>query len=362
MIKIEVISEILHFKTPFKIAYEEATEAPVFYIKLEDEAGHCGLGSGSPDFEVTGELVRTDVELIQKTIKSDFFDKPIIENWYYYHEKIQKVLAGFPTAQSAVEEAVINLLSAELQIEPKNIFGGCRESYPIVMSVGLKNLADTLAEVERRLGEGYKIIKLKCGLNWEEDVEKIALVSKMLPADCELSLDANQGFTFEVAKNFLEAVSKFSNLKFIEQPLKTSDWEGLKKLHDLKLLPIIADESMVTFADAIKLLSGDYVDGLNVKLMKCGGVINFVKIFHLAKAYNKIIMIGCMYESNVSITTGTNLLLALPIDYADLDSGHLDFDDDLVSGGAIVKNGRISIGSKMKLKIPQTAGLELVNN
>ena len=95
--------------------------------------------------------------------------------------------------------------------------------------------------------------------------------------------------------------------------------------------------------DAYHLLENDFAAGVNVKLMKCGGPVNFLQIFNLAKRLNKIIMIGCMYESHISMTTGGLLALGLPIDYVDLDSGHLDFYDDPVKGGAEIINGSLSV-------------------
>lgn len=84
--------------------------------------------------------------------------------------------------------------------------------------------------------------------------------------------------------------------------------------------------------------------------MKCGGPINASKIFHLAKYLKKIVAIGCMYESNISITTGVSLALALPFDYVDLDSGHLDFPDDPAIGGAKVHKGQISLHEPLRLR------------
>ena len=123
----------------------------------------------------------------------------------------------------------------------------------------------------------------------------------------------------------------------------------MKMLHQQSPIPIIADESVVSFKDAFTLLTGDYVAGINIKLMKCGGLINFLKIFHLAKSLNKKIMIGCMYESNISLTTGASLALGLPIDYIDLDSGSLDFYDDPAKGGLEIKDGTLTINSLLSL-------------
>ena len=185
-------------------------------------------------------------------------------------------------------------------------------------------------------------------MDWRKDVVRIKAAKQILPHQCQLILDANQGYTLSQAINFIKSISRFG-ISLIEQPVSAKDIIGLKKLTQLKSVPIIADESAVSLDDAKRLLSGNYVDGINIKLMKCGGPINFIEIFRLARSFKKIVIVGCMYESNISITTGASLALALPIDYVDLDSGHLDFSDDPVQGGASVKKGEIFIKDKLKL-------------
>ncbi len=228
-----------------------------------------------------------------------------------------------------------------------NFFGGYRDSCETMITIGIKNSEETTKEIKERLREGFKVIKIKCGNNLEEDMQKISMAGKIIPNNCQIALDANQGYSFCEAETLLKFLKNYK-ISFIEQPIKASDISGLKKLSKLNIAPIIADESVVTLEDAYNLLSNNYVDGVNVKLMKCGGPINFIKIFNLAKMLNKIIMIGCMYESNISITTGAHLALSLPIDYVDLDSGRLDFADDPAKGGATVKNGKISIAGKCR--------------
>lgn len=174
-------------------------------------------------------------------------------------------------------------------------------------------------------------------------------VLKILPIKYNLFLDANQGYTFLQAEKLLKSLP-VKRIGFLEQPVKAENLAGLKKLKQLKLVPILADESVVTKRDITKILKGNYADGVNIKLMKCGGPLNFLEIYWQVKKMNKLIMIGCMYESNISITTGVSLALALNLDYVELDSGHFDFKDDPASGGAFIKRGQIYLGHSLKLK------------
>lgn len=333
--------KILHFRSPLTIAYEKVKKAEVVIIKITDGKGNWGLGSAAPDQAVTGEKIEELLTLLRRKLRQSFFTFPL-SHWYRYHEKIQSVFAGFPSGQSAVEEAILNLFTSRHHILLRELFGGYREECETMVTIGIKSAKGTVKEVDQRLREGFKIFKLKCGRSLKEDLEKIHLVSDHLQKNGKIAVDVNQGYTFPQAKIFLERI-KHLPIAFVEQPIGAKEREGLKRLRLSSKIPIIADESAVSSEEALNLLVNNFVDGLNIKLMKCGGPINFLKIFHLTKSLNKITMIGCMYESNISLTTAVHLALALPIDYVDLDSGHLDFYDDPTKGGAVIRKGKILI-------------------
>lgn len=345
---------VVHFHTPFKIAYEQVAKEKIIVIKIADQTGKYGLGSLCVDKEIsqtTGETLNKAYRLLRQKLTPDFFALPLA-NYKKYHQKIQTCFAGLTATQAAIEEATLNLLAKQTAKPLSNLWGKIqRRQCPIMITIGIKNLSATVKETNQQIKAGFKIIKLKCGLNLKQDIEKIKVINNILPAKIKLTLDANQGYSQSDAALLLQTI-KNMNLKIalIEQPVNKKNIDGLKKLTAMKITPIIADEAAISIADANRLLRGNYVDGVNIKLMKCGGPLNFLDIYKLCKQLKKIIMLGCMYESNISITTGAQLALSLSIDYVDLDSGHLDFADDPADGGATVKNGCISLGQPLKLK------------
>ena len=341
-------TKVLHFKEPFQIAYETVKSAPVVFLKITDNLGNFGLGNACPDPEVTGETHKDSLKILKTKLTEKFFDLPF-DSWDTYHEKIQKEFKGYPAAQSAAQEAIIYLTAKIRGEKPFNFLNQKKKTAPIMITIGIKNEKETVIDIKKRLKQKYKIIKLKCGLDLTKDITRIKLARKIIPKNIKLILDANQGYSFDQASKLLRALKGYS-IDLIEQPIAAKNLIGLKKLNQLNLLPIIADESVITYADAEKILKGDYAAGVNIKLAKCGGPINFIKIYDLAKSLKKTMMIGCMYESNISMTTGTYLALGLNLDYVDLDTGHLDFPDDPTIGGAKVKKGEIFIGSNLNLR------------
>jgi len=349
MFSVEIIPHRLHFNQPFVIAYETVNCADVVVVALSD-GPYTGLGSASPSVEYVGETIESTLEILNKYITSDFFDRPL-DDLVYYHEKIQQVLGGFPSSQSAVEEALLNLHAMRLGITLADVFGGAlRSSFPIMFTLDMQDIAGTLIEARERVEQGYTVLKLKCGLDPEKDIEKIKRLSIMLPSTIKLTLDANQGYDTVNAEKVLRAVDQYDRVVLIEQPTPERDWDALKYLRSVSRIPIVADESAVSVEDTISLLKGDYVDGVNIKLMKCGGPLNFITLFKETCALGKIAMMGCVYESNISITTGAYLALTLPLDYIDLDSGHLDFLDDPAAGGVKFDRGIIKSFSPMLLR------------
>ncbi len=343
----DVKTHRMHFRTPFKIAYEEVETADVVTVTLTDEFGHVGLGSAAPDPEVTGETAQKDAEILAQKLTPDLLSFSL-SDWPTWHERIELALQGFPSAQSAAEEAVLNLRAQSEGVSMGTYFGHFRDLCPIMITIGIKGPAETAREVQTRLQEGYRVIKLKIGLDAPKDLERILAARRLIPPGCSLVLDANQGYSFHDAEWLVHKLDGV-DIAALEQPVAAEDLEGLKNLHHSTRIPIIADEAATSVEKTLHILQGDYASGVNIKLMKCGGPFNFIRLFHMAKNLDKLVMIGCMYESNLSITTGAHLALALPLDFADLDSGHLDFADDPVLGGAIVENGSIRIGSPLKM-------------
>lgn len=348
--KVCIEDYILHFREPFAIAYERVTSASVVIIHLHDEKGRIGLGSAAPDPYVTGETTPIILRLLKKRLTEDFFDLPLGE-LHRYHKKIQTLFKKFPSAQSAVEEALINLLLARRHKSVTNFFHNFRRHCNAVITVGINDEAHTIQEIKKRLREGFSIIKLKCGDDLNKDIRKIFEARNSIPNDGKLLLDANQGYSFKEAVQLLHTIKKL-DIAAIEQPIAAKDINGLKKLRSMQIIPIIADEAASDVDKTVELLRGDYVDGINIKLMKQGGLIGCANIFYLAKKLGKLTMLGCMYESNISITTGARLASALPFDFVDLDSGHLDFYNDPTKGGAYIKNGKIKINGLSQLIAP----------
>jgi len=188
---------------------------------------------------------------------------------------------------------------------------------------------------QKILEKPWPIYKVKLGTT--NDVEIITELRKI--TDAVFRIDANCAWSVqETIENAVHL--KKLGVEFIEQPLHADDWEGMKILKKESVLPIIADESCQRYEDL--LLCADAFDGVNIKLMKCGGITPALRMIEKAKQLNLKIMAGCMTESTIGISSLVQI--APLLDFIDAD-GALLLKTDIATGITIV-DGKIIYESK----------------
>ncbi len=207
------------------------------------------------------------------------------------------------------------------------------------ITIGIKSVEETLEEANEYWEQGFKVLKVKTGLNVDEDIERMHKLREKFGTSVILRIDANQGYNIPDYRYFLKKTQK-ANIEFIEQPLKASDLDGMRSLVGSIRKKTMADESMLNPQTALKCLYPPQPFGIfNIKLMKCGGIAPGLEIARMAHHENIDLMWGCMDESRISISAALHAAFASPATrYLDLD-GSLDLAKDLVKGGFILENG-----------------------
>jgi len=171
---------------------------------------------------------------------------------------------------------------------------------------------------------------------------RIITVVRELAPDKVLRVDANAGWTPKSTLAIIPFLREMG-VEFVEQPLPPHDFEGLRFIRERSPLPIIADESCLVAAD-IPRLAG-CVDGINIKLAKCGGLREALRMIATARAHDMLVMAGCMIESSLGITAAAQF--APLLDCADFDGAALVSNDPYT--GATIDGGVITL--------PEGAGL-----
>ncbi len=350
----EVFPITIPLKTPFIISSGTQNDYFGVLLKLTTEGGLEGWGEAAPSERVTGETL----EAVKNALDNDI--KPLIsgkdaENIVELLNEVEETLPDFPSACCALDLALHDIAGKRAKLPVKNILGGYRDSIPISFTVVIGTVEESIKSAQDYINAGAKVLKVKLGVDPEMDVARIRALRDTFGNEIMITGDANQGYSVKQAIDTLNKISRY-DLEFVEQPVAADDLKGLSEVHDAVEVPIMADESACNVNDAEKLVELEAVDMINIKLMKCGGLRNAVRISNIAEAAGMPCQIGCMIETGIGITGGTHLALALEnIKYADLD-GHIFLEYDVVADHQITKNGFNTISGRPGLGI----GVKLV--
>jgi len=322
----------LKLTTPFRIARGVQETSPNVIVEVVHH-GYRGYGEASPT-EYYGESPASVLACID-LFKGDLGDDPFaLED---IMERLDHTIGLNPSAKAAVDMALYDLMGKILGVPLYKLLGLNAAKTPFTsFTIGL----DSPAQMAKKaaLAKDYPVLKVKLGT--KHDIEIIKAIRDV--SNATIRVDANAAWTPKEAIRTITALAPY-NIEFFEQPVTSHDLAGLKLVYENVPVPIIADESCVTVADIPKLAG--CVDGINIKLMKCGGIRHALKMIHVARAHHLSIMLGCMIESSLAITAAAHLTPL--VDYADLD-GNLLIEND-PHAGVRVEEG--------KLVLPEEAGL-----
>jgi L-alanine-DL-glutamate epimerase-like enolase superfamily enzyme len=300
----------LRLAQPFAIARGVQTEAHNVLARIATDDGLVGIGEGAPK-AFYGETQASALAALA-LFADDLGDDPgAIEE---IMARLERTLHGNAAAKTAVDTALYDLLGKRLGV-PLYRLWGLSAARPLATSYTITiDTPEAMAESARAAGAIYPILKLKLGTP-----DDVALVRAVREAtDATLRVDANAAWTAKQAIATINALAPYA-VEFVEQPVARGDLAGLRLVRERVEVPIIADESCETLEDVARLAG--CVDGINIKLMKCGGLHHALKMIAAARAHHMRVMIGCMIESSVAITAAAHLTPL--VDYADLDGALL---------------------------------------
>ena len=332
-------------KHPLQISRGVHYESENLYIELTKD-GITSWGESAPGIN-EGAANPLEVEVsLQQLIDSGLENLSI----YEIHQR-SKELNIPPCAYAALDIALWDWHAQKARMPLYQYLGLPSPRIPTSITVGI-NPPEVIKERVETIIANPEVKALKVKLGSPDGIEYDKLIySQVLDStknsNISIRVDANGGWSVEEAKIMMKWLAE-RKAEYIEQPLVEGDEDNLKYLFEGRSLPIFIDESCRTSEDVSR--NYHYVDGVNLKLMKCGGITEAVKILNVAKSHNLKTMIGCMSESSVSISAGASI--SGIIDYVDLDS-HYNLDPDPSEGCSMVNgvtmiNNKPGHGSKLK--------------
>jgi L-alanine-DL-glutamate epimerase-like enolase superfamily enzyme len=335
---------------PYTIAFKTVDEVNNAFVEITLDNGVTGIGAGNPSEYVTGEYFQSCADALKENNISFLVGRDIRELNQLTYEVWQKFPKN-PAARAALDIALYDALTKYLDIPLVKYLGQKIHSLPTSNTIGIKNVEETLKEAQEYGERGFTVLKVKLGIDLQEDIERIVKLREKFGKKFVIRIDANQGYDTAKTIEFYEK-TKHLDVELIEQPLPAKEIEALKKLPDHIRKIIAADESLLTPASAMELVKPPLATGIfNIKLMKCGGISQALKIADIGALEGVELFWGCNDESIISITAALHAAFACAnTKYIDLD-GSLDLARDVVKGGFILKDGVMTCSDKPGLGV-----------
>jgi L-alanine-DL-glutamate epimerase-like enolase superfamily enzyme len=244
---------------------------------------------------------------------------------------LEQTIGRNPAARVAISAALHDLVGKRLGLPVWKLWGlDPAAAPPSSFTLGIDE--PEIMRSKLREAAGYPILKVKVGTPRDETV--LSLIREEAP-QARLWVDANTAWDVKQALSRLPMLEEYG-VELIEQPLPPDDLEGLRLLRSRARLPILADESCRTAADIPRLVG--CVDGINIKLAKCGSLREALRMVHVARAHQLRVMLGCMIESTLGIAAAMQLTPL--VDYVDLDGAAL-LANDPFKGPGLEPDGRL---------------------
>lgn len=335
---IKVWLQELPLTKPYTIAYKTITGTEIVFLEITLANGITGLGASSPSPDVVGEtpkqtLINLEQDFVQQMVGRD------IRHLNLLIDEAKIKYPDLPGTIAAIDLALHDAFGQYLGIPVVELYGRKIDALPTSITIGIKEAAEMLEEAKGYYAAGFRVIKIKTGIDVEEDIERVTKLSELFANKMRIRVDANTGYNVDQLKHFINQ-TKHLSLELIEQPLPLGKENELTTLDEAQRKLLAADESLLDASSALQLSHSPVPFGIfNIKLMKCGGIRGAKEIGLIAGIAGVDLFWGCNDESMASITGALHAAYSCAnTKYIDLD-GSFDLSSDLVTGGFVVKDG-----------------------
>jgi L-alanine-DL-glutamate epimerase-like enolase superfamily enzyme len=342
---VEVVPVELKLRLPHRAATypAEVDRVAAVFIRIETRSREVAWGCAAFDPTITGETLEEVTRACHACADRAVDLNPL--NTEFALAALAELTESTPSTMCAFDIAFYDLLGLAAGLPLHRLLGGYRHRIQTSITLSLAPIQETVEMAHDRARQGFRILKIKGGLDAEEDVRRVRAVHDALP-DLTLRLDADQGYTVQQALDVARALEGV--LEMLEQPTPAADPSGMASGRSLDALgevtqhspvPILADESVVGPPSALEIASRHAAHGLSVKLATCGGLHCARQVDAIARAARMATMVGCINEPALLIAAGLGFALSSPnVRYGDLD-GHFDLIDDPTVPGFLFEEG-----------------------
>lgn len=338
-------------RTPFKTALRSVSSVEDVIVELHTDCGAVGYGEAPPTGAITGDTTGAIIGAIQDHIAKTILGRDVDE-FEPLLQSVQKCIVGNTSAKAAVDMALWDLYGQLYNIPVYKLLGGGRRNITTDITISVNGPETMAKDALSAVARGYNCLKMKVGISPELDVARLRAVRQAVGRDVVIRIDANQAWQPKQAVKLLNQMQDQGlDIELVEQPVRAHDFEGLKYVTERSYVPVLADEAVFSPEDAMTIMKMGAADLINIKLMKCGGLYNALKIASAAQVFGVECMIGCMLEAKISVNAAVHLGCARNIiTKVDLD-GPVLCSEDPILGGAVFNEREITVSDAPGLGI-----------
>jgi L-alanine-DL-glutamate epimerase-like enolase superfamily enzyme len=336
---VRATTQVLALRETFQIARGAADEEEVVVLELERD-GIVARGEGAP-VDYWGETPAAIVAALEAD------GDALLGDDLFAGEAIARRLEawdGPQGAKMALDGARHDWLGRRLGVPVWQLLGADRVTPPTSFTIGIDSVEGTADRTRRAIG--YEVLKIKVG--GPGDLERLRAVRSL--TDARLRIDGNEGWNLETARSLTPELIALG-VEFVEQPFPAGDRDSFLSYRSLSpRLPVFVDEGCRDLSSVAGIAS--YADGIVIKLSKCGGIREALRMIHAARALGLEIMLGCMIESELGIAQAAQL--GSLADHIDLD-GHLLISSRPFAGLGL-RDGRLVLSESPGLGVEPVDG------
>jgi L-alanine-DL-glutamate epimerase-like enolase superfamily enzyme len=329
---------------PFTISLGIQYSIKNVLITILLENGIEGYGEAAPFETINGEN-QASVMAVLNSCK-DFLIGKDVSDYTKIARQLKNTFWPQVAARCALEMALLDAFTKSLNLPLYKFLGGMEDWIETDFTLDMMSPDFARKSASILAKKGYNILKIKVGKNIKEDIQRILAVIEGAP-DAQFTLDANQGFTPSNAVHFLEELERRDIRPVLfEQPVLKTDLEGMKFVKDHTCVPIAADETVFSSADAVNVVRKGCADVINIKIMK-SGIVEALDIAAIARGANIGLMMGSMLETWLALSCSVHIAAGLGgFSHVDLDP-HIDPEKNPFTEGPDFKEPYYQLSDKV---------------
>lgn len=338
-------------RVPFKTALRRVDSVEDVIVELHTDTGAVGYGEAPPTGVITGDTTGAIIGALKDHIIKTIIGRDV-DDFEALTDSVQKCIIHNSSAKAAVDMALWDLYGQLYNIPVYKLLGGSKDKIVTDITISVNSPEEMARDAITAINRGYDTLKVKVGVNPKLDVERLSAIRNAIGSRAKLRIDANQAWKPQEAVRILNQMQEQGlDIELVEQPVIAHDIEGLKYVTERSYVPVLADESVFSPLDAMKIIQSGAADLINIKLMKCGGITPALKIADAASIMGVECMLGCMLEAKVSVNAAVHVACARSIiTKIDLDGPVLCSEDPII-GGSIFDEKDITVSKDPGLGI-----------